>query len=85
MAKDKYDDKEQLVEEMVRMYEDRHNANYWNNNDTFDVACWFLGVMIMSIEEDHLIPREELKQRIKQKLDVYVDGVFQQIEKHEKD
>jgi hypothetical protein len=85
MAKDKYKDKEQLVDEMMKMYEDRHNKKWWNNNDAFDVACWFLGVMIMSIEEDHLIPREELQQRIKQRLDELVDKVFQQIEDLEKD
>ena len=81
MAKDKKKDKMQLVEKMMDLYEDKHNENDWNNNDAFDVACWFLGDMIMSIEADHLIPRDELQQRIKHKLNVWVDDIFQQIEK----
>lgn len=79
MAKDKQKDKEQLVEELMDLYEDRHNEKSWSNNDAFDVACWFLGDMIISIEADHLIPREELQLRIKKKL----DGIFQQIEKND--
>ena len=81
MVKDKKKDKMQLVEKMMDLYEDKHNENDWNNNDAFDVACWFLGDMIMSIEADHLIPRDELQQRIKHKLNVWVDDIFQQIEK----
>lgn len=81
MAKNKQKDKEQLVDKLIDLYVDRHDENGWNNNDAFDVACWFLGEMIMSIEADHIIPREELQLRIKQKLDWWVDEVFQQIEK----
>lgn len=81
MAKDKQKDKEQFVERLMDLYEDSHNENGWNNNDAFDVACWFLGDMIMSIEADHLIPREELQLSIKQKLGWWVDYVFQEIEK----
>lgn len=83
MIKMKQIDKEQLVDELMDLYEDRHNENGWNNNDAFDVACWFLGDMIVQLEADHLIPREELQRRIKQKLDGYVDDVFQQIEKND--
>jgi len=83
MAKDKQKDKEQFVEELMDLYEDRHEENGWNQNDAFDVACWFLGSMIMKLESDHLIPREELQRRIKQKLDGWVDDVFQQIERND--
>ena len=38
MAKDKQKEKEQLVEEMMDLYEDRHDENGWNHNDAFDVA-----------------------------------------------
>lgn len=81
MARDKQKEKEQLVEELMDSYEDSYFENGWNPNDTFDVACWFLGDMIMKLEADHIIPREELQQRIKQKLDEWVDNVFQQIER----
>jgi hypothetical protein len=83
MAKDKKKDKMQLVEKMMDLYEDKHNENDWNNNDAFDVACWFLGDMIMSIEADHLIPRDELQQRIKHNLNGWVGDVFQQIEEND--
>jgi hypothetical protein len=43
MAKDKQKDKEQLVEELMDLYEDSHDENGWNQNDAFDVACWFIG------------------------------------------
>jgi hypothetical protein len=35
MAKDKQKDKEHLVEELMDLYEDRHDENGWNNNDRF--------------------------------------------------
>lgn len=83
MAKDKQKEKEQLVEELMDLYEDTHDENGWNDNDAFDVACWFLGDMIMKLESAHLIPRDELQRRIKLKLDGWVDDVFQQIERND--
>lgn len=83
MTTKKQIDKEQLVEELMDLYEDRHDDNGWNQNDAFDVACWFLGDMITKLEADHLIPRDELQRRIKQKLGWWVDDVFQQIEKND--
>lgn len=83
MTTKKQIDKEQFVEKLMDLYEDSHDENGWNQNDAFDVACWFLGDMIMLLEADHLIPRDELQRRIKQKLGWWVDDIFQQIEKND--
>ena len=81
MAKDKHDDKIKLVHNLIDMYVKEHNKNKWNENDTFDVACWFLGEIILRLCEAHIIPEEELKERIKTILIEHVDNVFEQISK----
>jgi len=79
MTKDKHDDKVKLVQSLIDRYDKAHNKNEWNENDTFDVSCWFLGDMILRLCEAHIIPEEELKERIKKKLIEHVDDVFEQI------
>ena len=80
MKRDKHDNKVKLVDELLDRYVKEHNKNEWNENDTFDIACWFLGEIIIRLCEANIIPEEELKERIKTNLIEYVDGVFKQIE-----
>ena len=42
MEKKKYNEKVELVNDMLEMYYTRHEEKGWNENDTFDVACWNL-------------------------------------------
>ena len=80
MKKDKHDDKVKLVEKLMGMYVKKHNKNLWNENDMFDVCCWFVGEMILKICDAQIIPIEELHERINKKLIEHVDDVFEQIQ-----
>lgn len=75
----KHDDKVKLVEKLLNLYDKTHNRNMWNENDTFDVLCWFAGDLIVRIAEADIIPEDELKERIKAKFNEHVDDVFAQI------
>lgn len=81
MAKDKHEEKVKLVDDLIKLYVNKHNKNKWNENDTFDVACWFLGEIIVRVWEAHIIPEDELHERMKKKLNEYVDEVFEEISK----
>lgn len=80
MKRDKHDNKVKLVDELLDRYFKEYDKNEWNGNDAFDVACWFLGEIIIRLCEANIIPEEELKERIKAKLIEYVDDVFKQID-----
>ena len=80
MKRDKHDNKVKLVDELLDRYLKEYDKNEWNENDTFDVACWFFGRIIIRLYEANIIPEEELKERLKAKLIEYVDDVFKQIE-----
>lgn len=81
MAKDKHEEKLKLVGDLIKLYVNKHNKNKWNENDAFDVACWFLGEIIVRMWEAHIIPEDELYERIKKKLNEFVDDVFEEISK----
>lgn len=81
MVKDKRKEKLKLVDDLIKLYVNKHNKNKWNENDAFDVACWFLGEIIVMIWEAHIIPEDELHERMKKKLNEYVDDVFEEISK----
>mgnify|MGYP006916175193 CR=1 FL=1 len=76
----KRQDKEKLVDDLIDMYAGKAEECNWNQNDAFDVACWFLGDMVMTIAEDKLIPLYELRKRVKKKTADWLDEVFSQIE-----
>lgn len=75
----KHDDKVKFVGKLLNLYDKTHNRNKWNENDMFDVLCWFAGELIVRIAEAHIIPEDELKERIKAKFNEQVDEVFEQI------
>ena len=81
MVKDKRKEKLKLVDDLIKLYVNKHNKNKWNENDAFDVACWFLGVNIVRMWEAHIIPEDELQVRMKKKLNEFVDDVFEEISK----
>lgn len=81
MAKDKREEKLKLVVDLIEIYVNKKNKKKWNENDTFDVACWFLGVIIVMIWEAHIIPEDVLHERIKKKLNEFVDDVFEELSK----
>lgn len=76
-------DKIKLVNKFVSLYVDNHNKKLWNENDTFDVMCWFAGELIVKIYESHIIPTDELHKRMKDKLTEWIDDVFEQIKYEE--
>lgn len=81
MAKDKNEEQKKLVDDLIKLYVNKHNKNKWNGNDSFHVALWFLQEIIVRIWEAHIIPEDELHERIKKKLNEFVDYIFEDISK----
>ena len=79
MYKKKYNEKVELVNEMLEMYNTRHEEKGWNENDTFDVACWFFDKVVSGLCKADIIPKEELHFRIKKKISEQVDYVFENL------
>lgn len=80
---DKKEDKEKLVEKFFEQYIKTHDKYMWNENDMFDVACWFMGDIIVAISNANIIPREKLHTRIKNKVVEWIDDVFKQLKERE--
>lgn len=76
----KQQDKGKFVETLMDMYEEKAQESEWNPNDAFDVACWFLGDMVLSLADKKIIPLDELRKRVKEKTADWLDDVFSQID-----
>lgn len=72
-------EKEKLLERLLSLYDNKAEECQWNPNDAFDMACWFLGEIIVTLAKQEIIPIDELHKRTKRKTAELIDDVFRQI------
>ena len=58
---------------------DESDAAMWTPNEFFDVGTWIFNGFVEAISEEKIVPLEELKRRVQEKMKENIDDVFQQL------
>lgn len=58
---------------------DESEAAMWTPNELFDVGTWIFNGIIAGLSDMKIVPIDELKRRIQEKMKEDIDHVFQQL------
>lgn len=64
---------------------DESEAANWTPNELFDVAVWIFNDIVAGLSDQKIVPLDELKRRVQEKMKENIDDVFQQLKNHEQE
>lgn len=61
---------------------DESEVAKWTPNELFDVAVWIFNDIVAGLSDKKIVPLDELKRRVQEKMKENIDTVFKQLENH---
>ncbi len=58
---------------------DESEAAKWNPNELFDVGTWIFNGIVAGLSDEKIVPIDELKRRVQEKMKENIDDLFQQL------
>ena len=58
---------------------DESEAAKWNPNELFDVGTWIFNGIVAGLSDEKIVPIDELKRRVQEKMKENIDHLFQQL------
>jgi len=58
---------------------DESEAAMWTPNELFDVGTWIFNGIVAGLSDEKIVPIDELKRRVQEKMKENIDHLFQQL------
>lgn len=63
---------------------DESEAAMWTPNELYDVGTWIFNGIVAGLSDKKIVPIDELKRRVQEKIKEDIDYVFQQLKEGKK-